>query len=567
MKRSILLIALLSLCTALMAKPARRGIRKVLKLENGMSVSAELRGDEFKKYWVTAAGDAYTLNPENGLYRIAPMDEMESNTRARRNIVAKQQTKRRAKAKARRAEIGTSRSDYTGKKKGLVILAQYKDVKFSTGNDQDFFNRLCNEAGFTSTYGHSGSVKDYFADQSNGAFTFEFDVIGPVTLSQNRSYYGANDSYGNDVRAELMVRDACRLAKQQFDVDFSQYDWDGDGEVEQVFVFYAGLGEADYGSEDTVWPHMYYLSASSYGTYTADGVTVDTYACSNELAEDASGSYIPDGIGAICHEMSHCFGLPDMYDTTGSNYGMGSWDLLDYGCYNGDPSSYLPCNYTAYEKMFIGWLEPTELNEATSVKNLLPSDDYGETFIVYNDSHKDEYYLIENRQRNGFWDAGLPGKGLMITHVDYDADLWEYNLVNAVFSSDYGYLTNDHQRCTIFHADNKDTYYDEQTDLYPYGSRNSLTDTSTPAATIYNGGSKMGKPITNITQNADGTMSFDFMGGSTENIIDAIASVQTSHGDGSADKRIYTTDGRYAGTDATALPRGMYIIGGKKIVR
>lgn len=345
-------MALLCLCTAAMAKPARRGIKKILTLADGTTVTAELRGDEFKKYWATEDGKTYTFNPENGLYQFTSANELESRARAKRNAIAQAQAKRRAKLKAmaRRKAFGTPSSTFTGKMKGLVILVQFKDTKFSSGNDQEFYDRFCNEQGFTTTYGHSASVKDYFADQSNGTFEFDFDVVGPVTLSQNHSYYGANGSNGDDARAELMVRDACRLAKNQFDVDFSQYDWDGDGEVEQVYVIYAGLGEADYGDEDTVWPHMYYLSESSYGVYTADGITVDTYACSNELIIDTDGSYKPDGISSVCHEMSHCFGLPDMYDTVGSNYGMGAWDVLDRGVYNGEPAGYLPCNYTAYEK-------------------------------------------------------------------------------------------------------------------------------------------------------------------------------------------------------------------------
>lgn len=564
MKKSILLMVLMCLCAAAMAKPARRGIKKVLTLADGTTVTAELRGDEFKKYWVTEEGMTYTYDSENGFYTLTPTDVLESRARAKRNVVAKAQAKRRAKIKAQRKAFGIPATTYTGTKKGLVILVQFKDTKFRAGNDQEFYDRFCNEPGFTSTYGHSGSVKDYFADQSNGTFEFDFDVVGPVTLSQNQSYYGANDSYGNDKRAELMIRDACRLAKNQFDVDFSQYDWDDDGEVEQVYVIYAGLGEADYGAENTVWPHMSYLSESDYGVYTADGITVDTYACSNELII-YNGSYIPDGICSICHEMSHCFGIPDMYDTYSSNYGMGTWDILDSAVYNGEPAGYLPCNYTAYEKMFIGWFEPTVLSEATTVKNVLPSEDYGQTFIIYNDQHKDEYYLIENRQRNGFWDAGLAGEGLMITHVDHDATLWEYNLVNATFS-DWGY-SNDHTRVSIFHADNTSSIYNESGDLYPYRGKNSLTDTSTPAAIIYNNGSKMGKPITNITQNADGTMNFDFMGGSTTNVIDAINTVTIGHGSNNADKRIYTIDGCYVGDDATTLPKGLYIIGGKKVVR
>ena len=122
-----------------------------------------------------------------------------------------------------------------------------------------------------------------------------------------------------------------------------------------------------------------------------------------------------DGIGTICHEFSHCLGLPDMYDTQGNQYGMGTYDLMDQGSYNGD--SFQPPYYSAYEKWYCGWATPTELSEATTVKDMKPVAEGGQTFVIYNDNHKDEYYLLENRQQQG-WDGSLYGKGLMITHVD-----------------------------------------------------------------------------------------------------------------------------------------------------
>ena len=102
--------------------------------------------------------------------------------------------------------------------------------------------------------------------------------------------------------------------------------------------------------------------------------------------------------------------------------------------------------------------------------------------------------------------------------------------------------------------------------MYPFNGNNSLTDTSSPAATIYQGGSTMGKPITNITQNEDGSIDFDFMGGSNDNIISGIHFVEndemSSFGQG-----VYSLDGRYMGTSANGLDKGIYIVNGKKIVK
>lgn len=374
-----------------------------------------------------------------------------------------------------------------------------------------------------------------------------------------------------------MVYDACRLADP--DVNFTDYDWDGDGYVEQVYVLFAGLGQAAGGDENTIWPHESKLQYGN-GSYVSkdNNVVVNTYACGPELTLQ----YTPvayrervDGIGTLCHEFSHCLGYPDLYDTNyGGNFGMGSFDLMDAGSYNGE--SFCPPNYSAYEKWFAGWITPTVLDKPASVKGMQAQDvKYGQAFVVYNDNNKNEYYLIENRQQNvGIWDKQLPASGMMITHVDYDENIWEWNHVNTIVNysnqhgPEYAYLDNDHQRLTIFHADNEEgSSADSQAgDLYPFNGNNSLTDTSSPAATIYQGGTTMGKPFTNITQNEDGSIDFDFMGGSNDNIISGIHFIENDEAP-SFGQGVYSLDGRYMGTSVNGLEKGIYIVNGKKIVK
>lgn len=389
------------------------------------------------------------------------------------------------------------------------------------------------------------------------------------------AYYGAHSKDGlQDVKPGHMILEACQMADK--DVNYKDYDWDGDGEVDQVFVIYAGFGEADGGSEDTIWPHESQLSSWVGNPYeTKDGVSVNTYACGNENTYDMLGRSRINGIGTICHEFSHCLGYPDLYDTNyGGNFGMGSFDLMCSGSYNGE--SFCPPNYSAYEKWIAGWITPTVLDKPASVKGMQAQDvKYGQAFVVYNDNNKNEYYLIENRQQNvGIWDKQLPASGMMITHVDYDENIWENNNVNTIvnysnqYGPEYAYLDNDHQRLTIFHADNEEgaSANSQAGDLYPFNGNNSLTDTSSPAATIYQGGTTMGKPITNITQNEDGSIDFDFMGGSNDNIISGIHFIEndemSSFGQG-----VYSLDGRYMGTSANDLDKGIYIVNGKKIVK
>lgn len=558
------------------AVPAKKGVWRMVTLADGTQKRVELRGDEFCSYWVDDEGVSYNLDSESKRYVRVDANALQLRASQLRAKANQDRIARMAKARrmATKKSLGQTNGSYFGKKKGLIILVQYKDKKFKFGHNQKMYNRIANETGYANSLGFVGSVKDYFLAQSNGQFELDFDVVGPYTLNHEYAYYGAPSGNSHDVRPCDMVYDACRLADP--DVNFADYDWDGDGYVEQVYVLFAGLGQAAGGDENTIWPHEYKLQEGNNGAYVSkdNNVVVNTYACGPELTLQ----YTPvayrervDGIGTLCHEFSHCLGYPDLYDTgNGGNFGMGEFDLMDAGSYNGE--SFCPPNYSAYEKWFAGWITPTVLDKPASVKGMQAQDvKYGQAFVVYNDNNKNEYYLIENRQQNvGIWDKQLPASGMMITHVDYDKNIWEWNNVNTIvnYSGDHAYLDNDHQRLTIFHADNEEgSSADSQAgDLYPFNGNNSLTDTSSPAAIIYQGGSTMGKPITNITQNEDGSIDFDFMGGSNDNIISGIHFIEndemSSFGQG-----VYSLDGRYMGTSANGLDKGIYIVNGKKIVK
>lgn len=559
------------------AIPAKKGVWRIITLANGEQKRVELRGDEFCSYWTDEKGETYNLDSQKGYYIKVDAEKMKWEGTQLRNI-ANQDRKERINKVRKQAQkkVGQPTGSYFGKKKGIIILVNYKDKTFKFGHTQSFYNKVANESNYSTSLGFVGSIKDYFLAQSNGQFELDFDVVGPYTLAHDYAYYGAPSGNSNDVRPRDMVYEACQLADK--DVDFSNYDWDGDGYVEQVYVLYAGLGQAAGGDENTIWPHESKLQYGNYGSYVSNdnNVAVNTYACGPELTLQ----YTPigyrervDGIGTLCHEYSHCLGYPDLYDVNyGGCFGMGSFDLMSSGSYNGE--SFCPPNYTAYEKWFAGWIQPIVLNKPTTVKGMRPQAmGYGDAFVVYNDKHPDEYYLIENRQQAaGIWDQQLPASGMMITHVDYDANIWSFNNVNSIvnysntYGSQYAIYDNDHQRLTIFHADNDESDNTEAGDLYPYNGNNSLTSTSAPTAKIYNGGSSMGKDITNIVQNEDGTIDFDFMGGSADNVITGIGNIAANNHLKTA-KGIYSVDGRFVGTDLNSLNKGIYIVDGKKIVK
>lgn len=523
-QRIFILNALLCLVLSVWAVPAKRGVWCSLSLVDGTEVKAQLVGDEFLHYYVSEDGTKYVQDESTGLYR-KMTDEV---TAQRRAAVRRAQAQGRQKRMLRKAQASNV---FQGTKKGLIILVQFTDSKFKSGHDLALYERIANDENYSGN-NFRGSIKDYFKAQSHGLFELDFDVAGICQLQHTYAYYGKN-SNDNDVRAGQMVAEACLWAHEH-GTDFSKYDWDGDGEVDQVFVLYAGHGEASYDKDpDTIWPHMHYLSASDYGkSLSLDGVTVDTYACSSELNGDGN----LDGIGTFCHEFSHCMGFPDLYDTSYAGwFGMGDFDLMCSGSYNGD--SKCPAGYSAYEKAECGWLtlkDMTNIEQETSIVGVQPMSADGDAYIIKNKGHEDEYYILENRQKTG-WDSYLPASGLMITHVDYDADIWDWNMPNT--SGKYedangNTKTNDHQRLTIFRAGKSTAEYGDASDLYPYGSNNSLTKTSRPAATLHN-------------TNSDGS---NYMHIDINNI--AVKSGKAS----------FTLSNRNAGTDTPVIPSGSALL-------
>ena len=562
MKKVLVFLLSIAFPVSVSAIPARPGQWQVLKLKDGTQVKAELTGDEFGHFWQAANGDCYVASSEKGVF------ERGDRQKIVRQASCLRETRRQHMASLRtRAAIGGQHDPYTGKKKGLILLVDFQNMQFQDDHTWDLYNDIANKIGFSSELGFKGSVKDYFLQQSDGLFELDFDVVGPLTMPRTYGYYGADTGgQGNDTNPGLMVATACEMADEH--VNFADYDWDGDGEVDQVFVVFAGLGQAAGGDANTIWPHEWALQYSDYGnTLKLDGVTIDTYACGPELTErDTIRSNIGiEGIGTICHEFSHCLGLPDMYDTAyGGGYGMQTWDIMAHGSYNS--GSFSPAAFTSYERMYCGWRQPIVLKDDTEVSGMKAVDEGGDTYIIYNDACPTEYYLLENRQKRG-WDAGVAGSGLLVIHVDYDELAWRYNFVNNFTS--YPEYSN-HERCTVICADNNRGAGDIGTDVYPYNDKDSLTNNSLPRAELYNlnpdGLHYTSKPVTNIRQSEEGLVSFTF-----RNLVrnkdnpDGILPVREM--EDAARQPVYDLQGRSIGTDTDILPKGIYIIGGKKVIK
>lgn len=583
MKKLYLMLSMLfAFGMAANAVPAKK-LQKVITLANGTQVSVELRGDEYLSWWEGTDGTAYrTTATDENVFEAFDLEAQKPAAAARRARTEQGRVARLARVKNslkgaddKMRGLGGDHITYKGVKKGLVVLVDFKNKKFADGHDLEYYKNVINGKDFSDEEeGYVGSVRDYFLAQSNGQFELDFDVVGPVTMSKNSGYYGNDGAYQKDEKVYEMIKEACDGIQDK--VNLKDYDWDGDGEADQVFFLYAGLGQASGGSPGTIWPHESELRYWPCGVLSYPTGKINTYACANELQPETQGSsrYISAGIGTICHEFSHCLGFADMYDTTGGGgYGMSVFDVMDQGSYNGN--GFVPCNYTAFERIYAGWVEAIELESPATVKDMKSVSDYGRPFIMYNYKNTNEYFLLENRQNTG-WDKGLYGSnGLLIVHVNYVPSRWANNSVNS--------SAEKIQCCTVVNADGsrENTQYSLQGDLYPYEVKgvtmnDEFTDESEPAAKLYTKNSDnsyaLGIPITQIKR-SKGSVSFLVCGGDANNVIDntfngvvdGINGVTVANK--ATDNRIYSIDGRYLGTDASALGKGIYVVGGKKVVK
>lgn len=528
------------ICSAsALAVPAKR-ISYTFTQPDGTEVTLTKAGDEFNKFYLTSdnkvvfqAGDAFyfaTVGSDGTAIHsdVLAADPDKRNSTQREFVaslnpeklsVAMTATSERSKLatskRSRGYESPASRADgipqigvgllptdknfiSKGSPKVLIILVEYTDVKFKTANPLNYFNSLLNAKGFSQN-GASGSVADWFNDASVGQFTPQFDVYGPVTLPNNRAYYGANDFYGDDARAHEMVIDACKALDST--INFKDYDNNNDGMLDNVYIFYAGEGEADSNVANAVWPHQWDLSEAG-STITLDGIKIDHYGCSNEWDVNYRRAV---GIGTFVHEFSHVLGLPDLYHTSSNSayYTPCEWSVMDYGPYNDEGRT--PPTYSIFERNAYGWAEIELLEKepkSVELEHILTSN---RGCLIPVPGKTTEFFLLENRQQRG-WDAYIPGHGMLIWHIDYNTYQWASNSVNN---------TKSHQYVDIEEANNNPDGSNASTLAgwaFP-GTKNvtSFTDTTTPNMRSWSG-ANLETPITNIAE-SNGIISFDVCGG------------------------------------------------------
>ena len=427
-----------------------------------------------------------------------------------------------ATGKRRVGSVATAPLTCMGSPKVPVILVQFPDKSFTAGETDEEVQKIFDEF-FNAEEGvHPSnsycSVREYFRTQSDGQFTPQFDVIGPVTLSSSYAYYGEDRGGAKDVNITAFYREACKLVVQN-DVDWTKFDNDGNGTVDLVFFIYAGHGQNQNGIESgAIWPKENMSGLTVQSEEGEDGerftVTFGAYGCTNELYKG-----MVDGIGACAHELCHGLGLPDFYDYNYMAYGMDYWDLMDMGCYK--INGRMPIGLSAYERDFFGWKKLVELTPDSAYSlTLLPLEEDGMGYKVVNKANENEYFILENRQNigsDGYLGWAISSQyakyganhGLMITHVDYNASAWNGNTIN--------YHTN-HQRFTLVPADKELVSSNFHTDsIWALSTHGDLYpgDSLVTEMTSYDvfTGNTLGQTIDNIAETEDGIVTLDINGG------------------------------------------------------
>ena len=449
MKKIFMFIALGLLYLAGQAIPADPRPVQVTQ-PDGTTLTITLHGDEF--FHFTTTSDGYTIvKNAAGFYTYARLD---GDRLVAGNRIARDLSQRTAADMAALASIPKGLTDRVqasagtqmlGRRnsamrrvgadgmmdydnfRGLIILINYSDKKFSMAEPGVFYDDMVNTHDYTGyTLNNrrvhmTGSVRDYYYDNSNHIFDPHFDVVGPVNVPYSCRYPQSTSRSDAIFYAALDSIDS--------EVDFSQYDTDGDGYVDMVFFLVAGFS-ANYGGNDEsyLWPHMYYL----YNAPAHDGVLFGLYACSTEIAGWEGYYSSVNGIGTFCHEFGHVLGLPDLYDTDyegsgGESRNPGQWSIMAGG--SGNDFGRNPVGYSLYERYSLGFTTPQLLDEAGEYE--LQPLDMGNVGYRLNTPNQDEFFLIENRQA-GKWDRNLPGHGMMVARVDSsNVRVWWQNTVNC----------------------------------------------------------------------------------------------------------------------------------------
>lgn len=564
---------------------------------DGSQLTIRLHGDEHFSWYSTA--DDVLLVQVGSNYYVAQVEEdgtlkatpqLAHNAGERGTVeeqVINNQNKEKflnllnAEPQALAKPIGTVTPAYfphTGSPKALVILVEFQDVKFKTSDPVATFTHYLKGAGedapeannayvtnVTKGMVNHGSVSQYFNDMSQGKFTPQFDIVGPVTVKKNSAYYGSNTG-GTDANFKEMIAEACKNVSTN--VNFADYDQDNDGYIDLVYIIYAGYSESFGGnSADCLWPKSGSATFNEPGTNISlklNGKMISRYGINNELNGTPKnwidGKPLLNGIGLFCHEFSHTMGLPDLYPTVEAsrvdNQNPEYWDLMDGGeyTYNG----YFPTPYSPWEMDVMGWTAPIELGDEAKQVSL---NSYASDRTAYKINGKnDEYLLIQNLQTDGWWKGITKAfkTGMLVWRIDYPYTTvsLDNRLNNEKGEPNVMIVPADGYVISAYNKQRTEEEYNLSLKGDPFPG----TTNKTELLSVKLNKSILEKPFYNIKE-TDGVITFDYLKDFATGIDSPV--IQQNQ---EKDTRIFTLDGRYLGTDVSQLTKGVYIIGKKKVI-
>ncbi len=398
------------------------GVPAQEKLPEGMAASGAASAASGLPKHIKECKDVIATTREKNINKFAP-DRAANWARRVEAVVLQRSQSAGTSLAADPSASSSSGSDalaaaISGSRVGLMILAQFPDDPATTAADPVNFPttqakvvRYCNEAGYTDD-GNTGSIRDYYYDQSNGLLTLTHVVTAAVTLPHPRNYYNYADYPNNSSLRDsgsagrALVNDA--IAKLKTDgFDFSALSVDSSGNVIATSLLFAGSDSGVWSRG--LWPHSWSLSTRVNVGTTASPRYISKYQCTNA----ASAALV---IGTVCHELGHLvMGYPDFYDYGGDSEGVGNHCLMGAGNYGNGGKT--PAPLDLYLKDFSGWANITDLAVGQEIDVTLASTG-NRGYRIRNSAATTDYFLVENRGTGDKWAAYCPDKGIAIWHVD-----------------------------------------------------------------------------------------------------------------------------------------------------
>lgn len=535
LRRYLYLLLLLIPALPLHAIPARN-ILHTFKQPDGTTFQARLRGDEHLHFVVDEQGHSLIRNGDGywcyayyqadgrkvssgypvgqeapahvlSASRYIPSEALRLRTAERRAQIGRFRSQRLEQMRRSKAFTGTSKDQKTNRH-SVVILAEFSDIKM-TYTREHFIDLLTKEN--YNFNGAHGSALDYFNEMFQGDWSFQFKVSPIVTLDHDSAYY-FDDEDDVDKNPAQAVIDACKKA-HDLGLNFSQFDDDEDGEVDNIIVFVAGHDQAIDGDVTNVWSHAWAIQDGAQISYSLDGVFLNSYAITTEYGQQGF-----TGIGTFCHEFSHTFGLPDFYDTDEvasgglSNALFGKIDLMDSGNHN--DAGRMPPHYSALDYYVLGLGTCEDIDTGNYILEPISES---RRYLKYETGQEGEYFLFECRDNGSGWDQKIGGKGLLVYHIDesrrpagrsdgFDRTLtaferWgeDVNEVNANPTHQCGYIVTatPNINAYVIHDDGSIIDLGNQARVF-YPQKSYTTFPSDPSFTLWNG-DKLNLVLNNIS--------------------------------------------------------------------